>query len=73
MTACTICGLPCPGTDDDDAPCCAWCDAVNFGEAEVRPPAWVTRRRPVPAYLREVVLTLACPGTPSRDAGRDPC
>lgn len=59
MTPCTICATPCHGTDDDDAPCCAWCDAANLAGAEVRPPASVTRgcrRRLAPApWLLEVL------------------
>lgn len=37
MTTCTICRAPCPGTDDDDAPCCSACYAANLAGAELRP------------------------------------
>lgn len=43
MTACTICGLPCPGTDLDDEACCQSCHTANLAGAELRPLAWVQR------------------------------
>jgi hypothetical protein len=63
-TPCTICGLPCPGSDTDDEACCLACFTANLAGAELRPPASVTgrwRRRleggelALPGYLREAV------------------
>jgi len=63
VTACTICGAACPGTDLDDEACCLSCHAANLAGAELRPLAWTGRERDVrraerelPRYAQEVAL-----------------
>ena len=48
MTACTICGAACPGTNDDDEACCQSCFTANLDGAELRPLQWFSRERHLP-------------------------
>lgn len=61
-TPCTICAAPCPGTADDDAPCCGACYAANLAGAELRPR---------PPRLRELLRLVRAWGLPGDEDGRE--